>query len=128
MDPPGLAGTCLAEGAGSDAVAAELMRPPPELQEGLPTAPNYSDMPVPPQQETMLNAPPPDAANVVSIGFVAVLCFVGGVACVYWARPQNILDPKDRGNIPLRNAGAGLIVLALIALVLVGLLLAAPSG
>lgn len=127
-DPPALAGTCVASGEGSDAVAAELMRPPPELQEGLPTAPNYSTMPEPLPQENMLNAPPADAANIISIAFVALLCFVGGVLCVYWARPQNILDPKDRGNIPLRNAGAGLIVLALIALVLVGLLLAAPSA
>ena len=128
MDPAGLAGTCVGEGQGSDAVAAALVRPPPELQEGLPVAPNYATMPEPLPQENMLNAPPPEAANVVSIGFVAVLCFIGGVACVYWARPQNILDPKDRGNIPLRNAGAGLIVLALVALVLVGLLLAAPSA
>ncbi len=76
----------------------------------------------------MLVPPPAEAANVISIAFVALLCFVGGVVCVYKARPQNILDPKDRGNIQLRNAGASLIILALIAVVLVGLLLAAPSG
>jgi hypothetical protein len=127
-DPAALVGTCVVEGEGSAAVAAELMRTPPELEAGLPTAPDYSTMPAPPQQDSMLTPPPANAANVVSIGFVAVLFLIGGVACLYWARPQNILDPKDHGNIQLRNAGASLIVLAMVALVVVGLLLVAPAS
>ena len=34
-----------------------------------------------------------------------------------------MLDPKDLGNIALRNAGAGLIVLGVVGLLLMGLLL-----
>ena len=123
LDPADLATACSVEGGGSAAVAAELMRPPPELLEGLPPAPPYAEMPEPPQQETMLNAPPPDASNVLMIGLVTLVGFVGGIACVYKARPQNILDPKDHGNLALRNAGAGLIVLGLVGLILVVLLL-----
>jgi len=127
-EPAGIAGTCVVEGQGSEAVGRELMRPLPELAEGLPPPPDYSTMPEPLAQENMLSAPPTEAANVVSIGFVALLCFIGGIVCVYYARPQNILDPKDRGNIALRNAGASLIILAVVALILVGLLLVAPAG
>ena len=61
------------------------------------------------------------------IGIVTIIGFVGGIACVYAARPRNILDPKDHGNIALRNAGAGLIVLGVIGLILAGLLLLAAN-
>lgn len=124
-DPAGIAGTCSADGAGSEAVAGELVLPPPELLEGLPPAPPYTDMPEPPQQENMLAPPPASASNVVLIGLVTVIAFASGIACVYAARPRNILDPKDRGNLPLRNAGAGLIVLGLVGAMLAGLLLLA---
>jgi len=53
LDPPELASGCLPAGAGSDAVAAELMLPPPALLEGLPDAPPYTEMPAPPPQPTM---------------------------------------------------------------------------
>jgi parallel beta helix pectate lyase-like protein len=125
LDPPELAAACSVEGAGSPAVAAELQRPPPQLLEGLPAPPPYTDMPEPPDQETMLSPPPPDASNVGMIGIVTVIGFVGGIACIYAARPKNILDPKDHGNLLLRNAGAGLIVLGLVGLLLIGLLLLA---
>jgi hypothetical protein len=51
--------------------------------------------------------------------------FVGGIACIYAARPKNMLDPRDLGNFPLRNVGAGLIIFGLMGLIIVGLLLAA---
>ena len=127
LDPADLAAACSVEGGGSAAVAAELLRPPPELVDGLPPAPPYTDMPEPPQQETMLSAPPPDASNLLMIGLVTVIGFVGGIWCVYKARPQNILDPKDVGNLALRNAGAGLIVLGLVGLILIVLLLLAGT-
>lgn len=125
IDPPELSEGCSVEGAGSAAVAADLLRPPPDLLQDLPPAPPYTDMPEPPLQESMLSPPPPDASNVVLIAVVTVVGLVGGIACVYAARPQNILDPRDRGNIPLRNAGAGLIVFGVVGLLLVGLLLLA---
>ena len=71
----------------------------------------------------MLNPPPPNASNVLMIGLVTVVGFVGGIIAVYKARPQNILDPKDLGNLALRNAGVGLIVLGLVGLILIVLLL-----
>jgi hypothetical protein len=127
LDPADLTAACSVEGGGSAAVAAELVKPPPELQDGLPPAPPYTEMPEPPQQESMLNPPPPDASNMLTIGIVTIVGFVGGIFCVYKARPQNILDPKDVGNLALRNAGAGLIVLGVVGLLLMGLLLLSGS-
>jgi hypothetical protein len=127
LDPADLAAACSVEGGGSAAVAAELMKPPPELQDGLPPAPPYTDMPEPPQQDSMLNPPPPDASNLLTIALVTIIGFVGGITCVYKARPQNMLDPKDIGNLALRNAGAGLIVLGVVGLLLIGLLLLSGS-
>ena len=125
LDPPDLAAACSVEGAGSAAVAAELMRPPPQLLEGLPPAPTYTDMPEPPQQQTMLIAEPPDTSTVVVMAVVTIIALVGGIACVYAGRPKNLLDPTDNGNYPLRNVGAGLVVFGLVGLILVGLQLAA---
>jgi hypothetical protein len=127
LDPADLAAACSVEGGGSAAVAAELLKPPPELQAGLPPAPPYTEMPEPPQQDSMLNPPPPDASNLLTIGLVTIVGFVGGIVCVYQARPQNMLDPKDVGNLALRNAGAGLIVLGVVGLLLMGLLLVSGS-
>jgi hypothetical protein len=127
LDPANLAAACSVEGGGSAAVAAELLKPPPELQAGLPPAPAYANMPEPPQQESMLNPPPPDASNLLTIALVTIVGFAGGIYCVYKARPQNMLDPKDVGNLALRNAGAGLIVLGVVGLLLIGLLLLSGS-
>jgi hypothetical protein len=86
-DPADLAGTCVAEGGGSEAVAAELMRPPPALQEGLPTAPNYSTMPVPSPQVSMA-APLPATApsNLPWIALIAALLLAVVVMVVVVAR------------------------------------------
>lgn len=125
LDPPDLGAACSAEGAGSAAVAAELLRPPPQLLEGLPPAPPYTDMPEPPQQATMLIAEPPDTSTVVVMAIVTIIALVGGIACVYASRPKNLLDPNDRGNFPLRNVGAGLVIFGMVGLIIVGLQLAA---
>jgi Right handed beta helix region len=121
LDPADLAAACSVEGGGSAAVAAELRRPPPQLQDGLPPAPPYTDMPEPPQQDTMLAPQAPDASGVPVIGIMSLVAFVGGIACIYAARPQKVLDPNDRGTFALRNAGVGLIGLSIVGLVLFGL-------
>ena len=72
-------------------------------------------------------AEPPDASTVVVMGIVTIAAFVGGIACVYAGRPKNLLDPNDKGNFALRNAGAGLVVFGLVGLILVGLQLAASG-
>jgi hypothetical protein len=82
-------------------------------------------MPEPPQQENMVTPPPASASNVALIGLVGMIAFASGIACVYASRPRNTLDPADRGNLALRNAGAGLVVLGLIGAILAGLLLLA---
>jgi len=52
VDPQDL-GTCSAATGGSDAVAAALAQPPPQLLDGLPSAPSYADMPPPAEQSTL---------------------------------------------------------------------------
>lgn len=129
VEPADIAGTCSAEGAGSAAVAEELMLPPPELMAGLPPAPPYTDMPVPPPQDTMINPPTPaPASDVVLFGLVTVIVLASGVALLYASRPRNLQDPKDRGNLQLRTLGAGALVLGLVGLVLVFLLLQGGVG
>ncbi|HKQ16903.1 MAG TPA: hypothetical protein VJS87_00055, partial [Solirubrobacterales bacterium] len=127
-EPAGLVGTCVAEGEGSDAVAAELMRPPPELQDGMPVPPNYSTMPEPPPQDQLLYSPPPDPTSILLMGILAILFFIAGVVCFYLARPKSMLDARDLGNQALRNVGTGLIIFSILALLFIGLQLAAGTG
>jgi hypothetical protein len=128
VDPADLAGTCSVEGAGSDAVAAELMRPPPDLLAELPPAPPYTDMPAPPPQDSILDLPPLEAPNAVPlVGLVTLATLAVGLALVFASRPRNLSDPKDLGNFALRNAGAGFVVFGLFGLMLVGLLLASSG-
>ena len=129
-DPPTLAGCASEPEDFSQAVADVLMRPPPELMEGLPNPPAYTQMEVPAQQPNM-PVPLPDPPNVetaVMVGLVALAATIGGIATVYAARPQNIMDPKDRGNIPLRNAGVSILVLGTVGLVLAVLLVLAGGA
>ena len=127
VDPADLAGTCSLEDAGSDAVAASLVRPPPDLLVGLPPAPSYTDMPAPPPQPSMLDLPSLDSPNPALLGLITLGAMAVGVALVYASRPRNLLDPRDLGNFALRNAGLGFVVIGLFGLILVGLQLASPG-
>jgi parallel beta helix pectate lyase-like protein len=125
--PPAIVGTCSAAGSGDQEVAAELVLPPEQLLEGLPEAPSYADTPAPPFQPAMPIElrPAPDAGSALVITVVALLVLVAGFVVVYAARPQNIMDPKDRGNIPMRNAGVTMVVLGATGTALGALLLLA---
>ena len=128
LDPPELAVACSVEGSGSAAVAAELRRPPPQLQDGLPPAPPYTEMPVPPPQDNLLDLPPESSTNAAPIGVLTILAIIGGLALIYASRPRNLADPNDHGNLALRNAGTGFVVFGLFGLAVVALLLFSPAS
>ena len=83
--PAGIGTRCSTDGDGDASVADDIVRPPPELLEGLPEAPDYTTMAAPPAQPNM----PPGSSNgsrgdaspgplplvvvVVAIGIAAVL-------------------------------------------------------
>lgn len=119
FDPPDLLGICSVAGAGSEAVAAELMRSPPDLMSGLPPSPPYTDTPMPPQQDSMLDLPPASTATSPVVGLVTLVALVGGLALVYAARPRNLADPNDQGNLSLRRGGVGLVLLGLLGMIFV---------
>lgn len=125
MLPAGIAGACSAVGGGDAGVAAELVLPPPQLLEGLPEPPPYTAMLPPPPEPTMPAELPAaaDFGSALATTIVAIVAIVAGVAMVYAARPRNILDPKDRGNIGLRTAGITLVVIGASGVLISGLLL-----
>ena len=53
------------------------------------------------------------------VGLVTLLALVGGLALVYVARPRNLADPNDQGNLSLRRGGVGLVLLGLLGMIFV---------
>lgn len=128
VDPVSLAGACSTAGEGSESVAAELVRPPPELLEGLPPAPPYTEMPEPPPQDTMLDARPTAASDAALIGIVAIVFMVGGIVCLYVTREASNFDLGVDGNLALRKTGLGMVIFGIFGLILVGLIAAGSGG
>jgi hypothetical protein len=64
--PAGLEGGCAIPGTTDPQVRADLVKPPPELLEGLPEAPSYTEMAAPGDQPTMPLAPAPTVAATLA--------------------------------------------------------------
>jgi Right handed beta helix region len=84
LDPPNLAAACPTDG-GSDAVAAAIALPPPQLLDGLPAAPSYVDMPAPAEQASLPADRPGDLAWV-AIPAVVLGLGIAGLSVLFWHR------------------------------------------
>jgi len=83
-EPSDLATACAsAEGGGSVDIAAQLVWPPQMLLDGLPPAPSYADMPVPPPQPTQ---PVDTTGSLLWLAFPATLVVLCGAALVLLLR------------------------------------------
>ena len=63
--PEGIVDTCSRSGDSDPQVEADLVKPPPELLEGLPEAPSYAEMDRPGPQPTMPLEPPVEAPTAL---------------------------------------------------------------
>lgn len=96
LDPPDLAAACSEVGRGSDAVAAALALPPPQLLVNLPSAPPFGSMPPPAEQASLPVERPLDLTSVAIPA--AVLAFgLAALAVLFWRR-------RTSGNTPASKA------------------------
>lgn len=85
LDPPDLAAACSTGAGGSAAVAAAIERPPPQLLDGLPSAPSYADMPAPGEQASLPADPLRDVPWLaIPAGLLAL--GIAGLAVLFWRR------------------------------------------
>lgn len=85
LDPANLASACSIDAGGSDAVAAAIALPPPQLLDGLPAAPSYADMPAPDEQASLPVDRPGDLAGIAIPAAVLGLG-LAGLAVLFWRR------------------------------------------
>jgi hypothetical protein len=122
-DPPALAGTCSSDGDGSAGAAAVLVVAPPVALEGLPEAPPFAEMPLPPPQPSMpaggTTGATPVPATTLALAALAgagsVLLLIGLAGRL---RPGTAGSPGSRNSTLLMVIGAGLLLAAVGALVL----------
>ena len=85
QDPANLASACSIDGGGSDAVAAAIALPPPQLLDGLPAAPPYTNMPAPGELASLPVDRPDDLAGL-AIPAVLLGLAVAGLGVLFWRR------------------------------------------
>jgi len=100
LDPPNLAAACPTQG-GSEAVAAAIALPPPQLLAGLPAAPAFGDMPSPGEQVSLPLDPPAARGDLpwLAIPGVVLVLGVGALVVLFWRRAR----PPGGGVNPSRG-------------------------
>jgi hypothetical protein len=85
LDLPDLAAGCSKDRGGSAAVAAALALPPPQLLDGLPSAPTYADMPAPGEQPSLPIDRPADLL-LLAIPAAVLALGIAGLGILLWRR------------------------------------------